>query len=656
MIGSAVGAAITPLLLSTLGNERIIVVCSALAAVAAMMLIDDTPRKVSLRVVARVVLGISLLGFVVPPQALDLQPSPYKALSHFQRNPDATLDPPRYNAYSRLDIVRSPTIHSAPGLSMSYFSAPPPEIGLLIDGDNLMPVVEADSPPAFAEAMPAAVAFAIVDDPAVLVLGAGGGIDAWIALQNGAASVVAVEANSLIVDALRNDLRAWSGLADDPDVALVHSEIRAYARQSKRQFDIVQIALTDAYRPVTSGAFTLNENYTLTVEAFESYLDRLADDGMLVFTRWLQNPPSEGLRALGLIVEVLEARGLDPAQRIVAFRSLQTVTFLVKVVPFTPDEIAQIIDEAERLVYDMVLPPDVPPETVNQFGRLETPIYHDLFTTLLTTEDREAFYADYVFDVRPQSDNHPFFFHYFKWSQTPDILDNLGRTWQPFGGSGYFVLVALLIFAAGTALVFVVLPVALRPRFRRAMHGSTLTQSTRVLIYFAALGLAFLLIEIATIQQFVLILGQPTLAIATVLGTLLLFSGVGSTLSERLAWSRMLVALTLLALVWPWITHGIAAAVLPLPSALRWILSVLSLAPLGLLMGVPFASGLTAIQRAPDLVPWAWAINGGASVVSAVLAALLALSLGFNGVLWIGGALYGIAWIARPQQRPHAVC
>ncbi len=654
MIGSAVGAAVTPLLLVTLGNERIIVLCSALAAASALMLMPEASHKESLRVAAGVGLVISVLGLVAPPQVLDLIPSPYKALSHFQRNPDATLDAPRYNAYSRLDIVRSDTIHSAPGLSMSYFSAPPPEIGLLIDGDNLMPVVKADSPAAFAQAMPAAVAFALVDDPAVLVLGAGGGFDAWIAVQNGAASAVAVEANNLIVDALRDDLRAWSGLADDPRVTLVHSDIRTYARQSDRQFDVVQIALTDTYRPVTSGAFTLNENYTLTVEAFESYLDRLADDGLFVFTRWLQNPPSEDVRALALIVEALEAHGLDPVQHIAAFRTLQTVTFLVKKVPFTPDEIAQITNEAERLLYDMVLPPDVLPEAINRFARLETPVYHEIYTQLLTTDDREAFYADYVFDVRPSTDNHPFFFHYFTWGQTPEILDNLGRTWQPFGGSGYFVLVALLFFAVGAALVFVVLPIALRPQFRRIMRDSALSQSARILIYFGALGLAFLLIEIATIQQFVLVLGQPTLTIATVLGTLLLFSGIGSWLSDRLVWSRMLIALVLLVLVWPWITRGITAAILPLPLTLRWILSVLTIAPLGLLMGIPFASGLTAIRHVPDLVPWAWAINGGASVVSAVLAALLALSFGFYGVLWIGGALYGIAWIRRPDPSLHA--
>jgi hypothetical protein len=163
------------------------------------------------------------------------------------------------------------------------------------------------------------------------------------------------------------------------------------------------------------------------------------------------------------------------------------------------------------------------------------------------------------------------------------------------------------------------------------------------------LGLAYILIEVATIQQFVLILGQPTLAIAMVLATLLLFSGIGSMVSDRLPWARMLAALALLVLVWPWILHVLAGPLLALPLAMRLPLSILMLAPLGLLMGIPFARGITAVRDAPDLIPWAWAVNGGASVVSAVLAALLALSFGLTWVLWIGGALYGAAWISRPS-------
>jgi hypothetical protein len=665
MIGSAGGAAAAPLLLAGLGGERIIVLCGALAAVSAVLLARDrgSPRaaqgKASLTPTNRVTVGalsafaliMGVIGVIAPPDAFDIQPSPYKSISQFRRNPDATLESPRYNAYSRLDIVHSSTIHSAPGLSITYFGAIPPEIGLLIDGDNLMPVIQADSAPeAFARSMPASVVFGLYESPDALILGAGGGLDVWVALQNGAGSVVAVEPNGLIADALRGDLRAWSGLAGDPRVDLAHQQIRVYVEQTDRRFDIVQLALTDTYRPVTSGAFTLTENYALTVEAFDAYLDRLADDGLLIVTRWLQNPPSEDLRALGLIVAALDARGLDPAQHIVAFRSFQNAVFLVKTTPFASEEVDHILREAERLKYDMTLAPDLPPETINRYAKLDTPVYHDTYLALLNAPDRDAFYDAYDFDVRPPTDNHPFFFHFFRWSQTPSILNNLGRTWQPFGGSGYFVLVALLIFAVGAALAFVVAPIALPSRFRRAIRATPLRLSLRIVVYFGSLGLAFLLIEVATIQQYVLILGQPTLAIATALATLLLFSGVGSAISERLPWSRMLIALAALALIWPWLSDLIAAAALELPLAARLVLSVVSLAPLGLLMGVPFARGLTAIRHAPDLIPWAWAINGGASVAAGVLAGLLALSFGFAWALWIGAALYALAWLSRPTR------
>jgi hypothetical protein len=647
MIGSAGGAAAAPLLLAWIGDERIIVLCGGLAALSALLLAVSRPRL--LNATGGVILALCLIGIVSPPDALEIQPSPYKALSYYRHNPDARLDAPRYNAYSRLDIVHSPTIHSAPGLSMMYFNPLPPEIGLLIDGDNLLPVIEADAAlPEFAASMPAAVALGLFDHPDVLILGAGGGMDVWVALANGAGSVVAVEPNSLIVGALRGDLRAWSGFPNDPRVTLVSQEIRTYTRQSDRRFDIVQVSLTDAYRPVTSGAFTLTENYTMTVEAFESYFDRLDGGGMLIVTRWLQTPPSEELRTLGLIIAGLERHGGDPAQQIIAFRTFQTVTFLVKMSPFTPDEVAHVLREAERLKYDMVLAPGLPPETINRYARLPEPIYHQTFTALLNAQDRETFYDHYDFAVRPPTDDHPFFFHFFKWRQTPEILHNLGRTWQPFGGSGYFVLVALLIFAAAAALVFVVLPVTLRARFRAVLRAVSPRHSARILVYFAALGLAYLLIEVATIQQFVLILGQPTLAIAVVLATLMLFSGIGSTFSDRVPWARMLAVLAILVLLWPWVVKVIAGGLLALPLVLRLPLSILALAPIGLLMGVPFARGVDAIRSTPDLVPWAWAINGGASVISAVLASLLALSFGFTWVLWTGGALYALAWLSRP--------
>jgi len=287
---------------------------------------------------------------------------------------------------------------------------------------------------------------------------------------------------------------------------------------------------------------------------------------------------------------------------------------------------------------------------VNRYARIESPIYHDTYSRLLASPDRDAFYDDYDFEVRPTTDDQPFFFHFFKWRQTPDILDNLGRTWQPFGGSGYFVLVALLVFAIVAAAVFVLLPVGLRGPFRRALRGHGLGHLARVLVYFAALGLAYLLVEVATIQQFVLLLGQPTLAITTVLASLLLFSGVGSTFSERVPWAAALAGLVAVLAVWPWLLSAVSEIALPLPLGVRVAGAVLVLLPPGFLMGIPFARGLTAIRSDPELVPWAWAINGSASVISAVVASLLALSFGFRWVLWTGAALYALAWLTRPPR------
>ncbi len=650
MIGSALGAAITPLLLAQMGDERIVLLTGTMAALAALVLLSsDAQHEWTARLIGLGLLGAILALLSAPPAPFSVEPSPYKALSHFRRNPDAALSAPRYNAYSRLDMVRSPSIHVAPGLSMTYLSGPPPEIGLLIDGDNLLPVLQASTTPlAFAQSMPAAVPLTMYEQPDVLIMGAGGGLDVIIALHHGARSVVAVEGNSLLVEALRGPLRGWAGLADDPRVTLIHQEVRPFARQSRDRFDIVQLALSDAYRPVMSGAFTLTENYTLTVEAFRDYLDLLRPEGMFVVTRWLQNPPSEEVRTLGLILAALDPLTADPAQHVVAFRSFQTITFLVKRAPFTPDQIAHVLEATDRLQYDMVLAPGLPPERINRYARLPEPVYHRTLGELLAANDRAAFYAAYDFDVRPPTDDRPFFFHFFKWRQTPDILNNLGRTWQPFGGSGYFVLVALLIFAALAAALFVVLPVTLARRFRHALRIAGAGTRHRTLIYFASLGLAYLFIEVATLQQFVLILGQPTLAMATVLATLLLACGVGSTLSERLPWGAGMIALTALAALWPWLIPTVFGQALGLGLGVRWTLSVLTLLPLGFLMGIPFARGLAAIRPVTDLLPWAWAINGGASVISGVLAVLLALSGGFSGVLWAGAALYGIAWLARP--------
>jgi hypothetical protein len=635
LLGSAAGAVSGPLVIGWLGCERAVLLCAVLGTAAGLILsTGGLPARIAL---AGLIASVVLL--IVFPSPFEIQLSPYKRLSQFMLNPDTKILASRQNAYARLDVVDSPTIHSAQGLSMSYTGELPPQIGLLIDGDNLLPVSDARrTPDALGRALPVAVAYTMRPMSETLVLGSGGGTDAWAALANGAKHVTVVEPNQLVYDALTGDLRAWAGLADNPRVTLLYDEIRTFTRRTETHYDVVQLSLVDNYRPVSSGAFTLTENYTLTVEAFKSYLNLCGQNGILVLSRWLQSPPSESLRTLGLIVEALDNR--PPLKHIVAFRSFQTITFIVKPTPFLPEETTALLEAIDRLHYDLVLAPWIPPDMVNKYARLETPIDHDLSLKLVTAPDRSAFYAAYEFEISPPTDDHPFFFHFFRWEQTPRVIENLGRRWQPFGGSGYLVLIALLFFVMLATAIFVIMPIGLRGHFRQVLRRTGTGRAIRTLGYFAVIGLAYLLVEVALIQRFILVLSHPTVALATVIGSLLLFSGVGSLASHRLSGRYVMLALACLLAIYPWFTGLFTPLLLPIPLILRVIAAMLLIAPVGFLMGVPFARGINALRDVSDLIPWAWAVNGSASVISAVVATMLSLWLGFTPVLLIGGGLY----------------
>jgi hypothetical protein len=430
---------------------------------------------------------------------------------------------------------------------------------------------------------------------------------------------------------------------------------RSYLRRSQESYDVIVLSLANTYHPVRSGAYSLAEDYRYTVECFQDAIKRLAPGGILVVTRWLQNPPSESLRAFALAVEAVERSGGEPRAQIVALRGYNTATLLVSNQPFSEAQLSAIREWAAQRAFDLVHAPGMQPEEANRYNVLPEPLYYQAFSELLNAQPRRDFYARYPFEVSPPSDDRPFFGHYFKWSQSRQILAEFGKTWQPFGGAGYFVVLALLLLAILTASLVILLPVAVgRTRRLKAPLSADEPEYPRskqalpYLVYFALIGFGFLLAEIPLIQRFILFLGYPAYAMSAVLFTLLLFSGLGSQFSARLPLCVALGLLALLLVLGPPALPLVFQQALGAPTWARLGLTTLLLAPLGFLMGVPFPGGIRWMLGKPGraaLVPWIWAINGAASVVAAVLAALLALSFGFSWVLWIGAGCYGVAWL-----------
>jgi hypothetical protein len=660
LLGAALGCLLALLAPSYLGGEGTVSLSAGMAALAALSasfsrlpapsrILPNRWRRVSSSgFVLPALAGLLLLSLLLDMSTRDnglgsrplhLHLSPYKSLSYTLQAPGAELIYQRWNSISRVDVVRSAGIHSYPGLSYRYMQPLPAADGLTVDGDDLVPILSPRSDMGFTGFVPAAVAYQLRPQAQALVLEARGGIDLLTALVQGAQRVTAVEMNPLIVSAAGEAYQ-------DERIHLVVESGRSYLRRTQDRFDIIQFALVSSYHPVRSGAYSLAEDYRLTVEAFQDALARLQPDGLLVVTRWLQSPPSESLRTFALAVTAVENSGGDPHRQIVATRGYNTATILVKNGAFSEAELGEIRHFASQRAYDLVYAPGMEAEEANRYNILPEPVYYRAFTTLLNTQPRSAFYAAYPYAVSPPTDDHPFFGHYFKWSQAGQVFSELGRTWQPFGGAGYFVIVALLVLAVVLSAVLILLPVAVASR-RRADARPRLVYP----LYFGLIGLAFMMVEIPMIQRFILFLGHPAYALTVILFSILTSSALGSRSSSRFPLRVSMGTLVLLLLAAPVLLPWIFEMSLGQPLGVRMAITALVIAPAGFLMGIPLPGGIRWMVEQQDFqdmgnvsqIPWIWGVNGAASVVSSVLAALIALSFGFDWVLRIGALVYGLA-------------
>jgi hypothetical protein len=677
LLGSAIGCLIALLAPAILGAEGMLTLSSLLAIIASLAAFFS--ERVTFRQPKVILISLTLMSILTfcmldlslriinhsSLRVLDLHISPYKSLSYALQVPGAQVVDRRSNAFSRIDVVRSPGIHSLPGLSYRYLDPLPTLDGLFLDGDDLSPLIQSSSDLAFTSYLPTAIAFQLRPLANALILEPRGGLDILTAFAMNSGNVTAVEVNPLVI-------RASPAYANSSLV--IHQESdRSYLQRTQDKFDVILLSISASYHPVQSGAYSLAEDYRYTVESFQDMLAHLKPGGLLVSMRWLQDPPTEDLRLFALAVTALENTSGDPNQQIVAFRGFNTATLLIKNGAFSPDELAMIGDFTSSRAFDLTYAPGIQANQTNLYNILPQSIYYQTYLQLLESVPRQAFYDSYEYDVRPPTDDHPFFGHYFKWSQTSKILAEFGKAWLPFGGGGYFVILALLILALLVAGSLILLPVGVWKLRNRNLSSKSSPFRLRSLVYFGLLGFAFLFVEIPLLQRFILYLGNPAYALTLVLFSLLLFSALGSRLSNRISLLLSLAALAILVMLMPFLLGGLFEWTLGLPLPLRLIVAVLSLAPLGFLMGIPFPSGINRLtaDSAQSLaadetgtprsdISWVWAVNGAASVISPILAALLALSFGFSFVIWVGALCYLLAmatvwvWSRRsPVQSPR---
>jgi spermidine synthase len=655
--GSAAGALMTLAVLSLTSSEGGAVGAALLGLLAALAFASERGHSVGpLRTALLAPLVVLIVVQIQPRPLLTVRMSPYKPLSQILRVPDAVLEGTWWATSSRVDIVSSSSICSVPGLSLDYAEPMPPQKGLLTDGDNLQPLTQvAHTQAAFADYVPAALAYRLVQRPRVLILRPGGGMDVLSALHHGASRVVVAEPNALVLRLLRGPYSdAIRGLYQHPNVEIHAAQGRSYMKRTAQRFDLVQFSLSDGYRAASWGAFSLSEDYLYTVESMADAYELLTPQGFLVLSRWLQLPPSEETRAWSLAVAALEQTGITrPRDHLLALRSFQTVLILAKKTPLTKEDIATARQFGEELHLDLAYLPGIRLQEVNRVNVLPQPEYYSAFVAIMDSESRLRYYSGNPFDVRPTTDDRPFFFHYFRLSQVPGTLASLGKVWQPFGGGGYLVQLALLALVVLASALLVVLPLVLRPPPKRP---KTITQlPVHTLVYFSFIGLAYLMVEIPLLQSFILLFDQPTSAFALVLFGLLFASAMGSLLLERARGIGLMWLIGPTVLACALLLRQLPSLLLAWPLHWRIVASIPLLSLVGILMGLPFPTGIRVLGRiAPEMIPWAWAVNGCSSVVGSTLAAMLVVSFGFSWVMMLAAGLYVLAVLALNGLMKHS--
>jgi hypothetical protein len=473
-------------------------------------------------------------------------------------------------------------------------------------------------------------------ESSVLVIGAGGGRDILSALVFEQNKVVGVEMNTDVLKAVNGEFADFTGhLYRHPKVKFVNEEARSYVACQNEKFDIIQASLIDTYAATAAGAFVLSENSLYTLEAWKIFLKHLQPNGVLTFSRWYFPLPGQVYRLTSIASAALMELGIkQPRNHIVVVVGGQSQgvpmgTILVSMNPFSKKDLDTIQEVANKLQFRIVLSPEFSIDPI--------------FAAIASRRNFDSLAEKFPLDISPPTDDRPFFFYMQKTKDafTTEVPEQ--------GEDALFVLGTLLILVLVLTSICIFVPLFLKTKNQKPPEGSG-----SLILYFASIGFGFLLIEISQMQRLIILLGHPTYSLSVVLFAILLSSGVGSYLTQKIelatlkqdAYRRfvlLLLALILLGILTPYLSDVFQSYSNPV----RILIAVVLLLPAGLFMGMLFPIGMKMASGEREAIkPWLWGINGATSVCASVLAVAIALSFGISAAFWCGVVFYVIAWLA----------
>jgi len=644
MIGSGIGGLLAVFLMWWFFPQKLPAVVSTLAFFAAVIIV---PQKLRAGFSLVVVTAVALLSFFyISSPSLNI--SEYKSISKTLNLPESKIVATECSPYGTIEIVSSNHLRYAPGLSIKYPGIVSVNNAAFNNGDWVGPLILLQNDSLnYLTYSTGMLPYIIGKRKDVLVLNSGTGRQMNTALYNNTQRVIAVEPNKALLKLLTNDFtNEVGGIYSKPGVQIKNISPRTFLLAPHPKFDLITLPVISSFGG-TSGLFALQEEYLLTKESFGEMWRALKDDGVISINTWIDYPYRNPLKIISTLAEVIDEHGIqDITKHIAAIKNWNTISIIVKQSQIAFEETEKIRTFCKEMNFDPVILPGLIQEERERFNKLQDDSFYRMIDKILSSKDeRESVYSNYSFNIKPATDNQPYYSQFLQLKSIPILAELFGSNAVPFFEVGY-----ILLYITFLQIIFISFVLIIIPLFKFGWKGENRSWT---FLYFCGLGIGYMFIEIVLIQKFTLYFGNVIYSAAAVVSLMLISSGFGSWFSQNLyAKPSRIVGVTALIIlsliIYLIFLSALLITTIAFTLTTKIIFTTFLIAPPAFIMGMPFPLGLRLLSERTESddagqVPWAWGINGLFSVISVVLATIIAIELGFIWVMILAATAYGLS-------------
>lgn len=637
LIGSGIGGIIAIFFMQWIIPEQQSFAVAILAFVGGIVSLPKNKKKL-IRIIVPLSTLILIILFFYPPR---LTPSEYKDISKTMLLPDAKVEYRKSTPHGFVEIVSSPVLRYAPGVSLAYRDSFPVRKVVFNNGNwmgCLLPQPLEANETNILDYTPQALPYHIDNIKNALIINAGTGENVLLALSHQVARITANETNPEIFNILRQSFEGFY------QVQPYQTMPRTLLTPDTNKYDLIELPIIGSFFG-NSGLNAVEPRYELTIEALREMWSKLSEKGMISLSCWMDYPVRNAYRLLATISLLLDENDIaHPPHHVVAIRSWCAITFLVKKSPFKRDEINKVRLFCENRMFDPLVLPEKQEIERDKYNILQDTTFFTHVDQLLSHE-KETLIRQYPYRIHPTTDDRPFFFQFVRFKQIPQLISSIREKNFPFLDIGYVLIILTFVQIVFIAAIFILLPLSFRPWKSRNKKW--------VLMYFSGLGLAYMFLEMVFIQHFTFYFGEPTYAASATLGILLFTSGLGSYYSGKSQNNkkmRLAIPLVIAAILvlYAFVLSPILTATIGIALPLKIMIAVVLLGTLGFFLGMPFPIGIDYLSgKNTDDIPWAWALNGYFSVISTVLATIISVELGYLLLLSMAAFIYALVSISN---------